>query len=372
VLGLYADDATNTLWVCSSDAGNASARALAPVALKSFDLTTGAAKGSWAWPAPATPHPDAAAGVNGFCNDITIDADGNLYATDSWYPRILRLPAGATASTALTEWVSNPVFNVDGSMWHLNGIDVDQATSNLYVVENHPGHLWRIPIGASGAAGTVTEITTSKALGGPDGLKVIAPNLLATAESNGVSLIAVSGTTGTVTQVQGGLDGYATLALHQGSAWVVENQGDHFWNPTMAGPDAKPPFRLVEVPLSVGAGPASSDRFASLLPEGTTVDAAGNFYVGSMDQGTIFKGTAASMKADPFIAAGSNDLVSVLGLYAHDASMTLWVCSSDAGNSQRKGMAPWRSSRSISPPARPRAAGPGRHRRRPTRTPRPA
>ena len=117
-------------------------------------------------------------------------------------------------------------------MWHLNGIDVDQATNNIYVVENHPGHLWRIPIGANGAAGTVTEITTSQPLGRPDGLKVIAPNLLATAESNGVSLIAVSGTTGTVTQVQGGLDGYATLALHQASAWVVENQGDHFWNPT--------------------------------------------------------------------------------------------------------------------------------------------
>jgi sugar lactone lactonase YvrE len=341
VLGLYADDATNTLWVCSSDAGNGQRAGMAPVALKSFDLATGAAKGSWAWPAPATPHPDAAAGVNGFCNDITVDADGNLYATDSWYPRILRLAAGATAGTPLTEWVTNPVFNVDGSMWHLNGIDVDQATGNLYVVENHPGHLWRIPIGANGAAGTVTEITTSKPLGGPDGLKVVGPNLLVTAEGNGVSLIAVSGTTGTVTQVKSGLDGYATLALHQASAWVVENQGDHFWNPTMAGPDAKPPFRLVEVPLTVGAGAGSikidSPRF---FPEGTTVDAAGNFYVGSMDQGTIFKGTAASMKADPFIAAGTNDLVSVLGLYAHDATNTLWACSSDAGNSQRKGMAP--------------------------------
>jgi sugar lactone lactonase YvrE len=339
VLGLYADDATNTLWVCSSDAGNGQRAGMAPVALKAFDLTAGTPKGSWDWPAPATPHANAPAGVNGFCNDITIDADGNLYATDSWYPRILRLPAGATSTTPLAEWVSNPTFGTD--QWHLNGIDVDQATGNIYVVENHPGHLWRIPIGANGAAGTVTEITTSKALGGPDGLKVIGPNLLATAESNGVSVIAISGNTGTVTQVHSGLNGYATLALHQASAWVVENQGGHFWDPATNGPDAKPPFRLVEVPLPVGAGAGiitiDSARF---FPEGVTVDGDGNFYVGSMDQGTIFKGTAASKKAEPFITAGTNDLVSVLGLFAHDASSTLWVCSSDAGNSQLTGSAP--------------------------------
>src|SRR5262249_21608372 len=149
----------------------------------------------YAWPAP-TGTPVAGAKVNGFCNDITVDADGNVYATDSWYPRILRLKKGGSA---LEEWVNNPTFGAD--QWHLNGIDVDQDTGNLYVVENHPGHMWKIPIGADGSAGTVTEIKTSRALAGPDGLRVVAPNLLATAESNGVSLVAVSGDMGTVTQV---------------------------------------------------------------------------------------------------------------------------------------------------------------------------
>ena len=55
---------------------------------------------------------------------------------------------------------------------------------------------------------------------------------------------------------QSGLDGVATFAVQAGSAWLVENQGDHFWGPTNPnGPDANKPFRLVEVPLALPAGP---------------------------------------------------------------------------------------------------------------------
>jgi sugar lactone lactonase YvrE len=156
VLGLYVDDGNKTLWVCNSDADNGQRKGMAPVSVKSFDLTTGALTGTFAWPAPTNNAPIAGAKVNGFCNDLTIDASGTLYATDSWYPRILRLRKGATA---LEEWVNNPVFGAD--QWHLNGIDVDQDSSTLYVVENHPGHLWKIPIGADGAAGTVTMASRS-------------------------------------------------------------------------------------------------------------------------------------------------------------------------------------------------------------------
>ena len=52
--------------------------------VKAFDLQTGAAKGSYDFPG------------GGFANDLTFDAQGNLYVTDSWTPRILRLRAGGS------------------------------------------------------------------------------------------------------------------------------------------------------------------------------------------------------------------------------------------------------------------------------------
>ena len=54
----------------------------------------------------------------GFANDLTFDSDGNLYVTDSWSPRILRLKAG---DTVLEEWINDPRLGVD--QWSLNGID---------------------------------------------------------------------------------------------------------------------------------------------------------------------------------------------------------------------------------------------------------
>jgi sugar lactone lactonase YvrE len=250
-LGLLADDATSTLYVCSSDAGNAARSGSAPAAIKAFDLGSGAFRKSFAWPAYSGPHlPDEQTkGVTGFCNDLTLDPQGNLYATDSWYPRILKLPAGGDA---LEEWVVSETFPQD--QWHLNGIDLDPSTSTLYVVENHPGALYAIPILKNGAPGSVTKLTSSRELLAPDGLKVAAPGLLVVAEGGnaggGVSTLQIRDGQAELRELAKGFDHVATLALFQSSAWVVENQGDHFWSPDQAGREATPPFRVVEVPLN--------------------------------------------------------------------------------------------------------------------------
>ena len=237
VLGLWADEGHNTLWACSSDAGNGKLTGSAPVGIKAFDLQTGAAKGSYDFPG------------GGFANDLTIDSQGNLYVTDSWSPRILRLQADGTA---LTEWINDPQLGVE--QWSLNGIDFDSMNNAIYTVNQRAGQLFRIAVESDGSAGAVTLIETSQELRRPDGLKVIGPNTLATAEggAGGMAIISVNGDTAQVQRVEADLDGVTTFAFYQGNAWVVEGQSDHFWDPDNAGPDADPPFRIVEVSLKQG------------------------------------------------------------------------------------------------------------------------
>jgi sugar lactone lactonase YvrE len=234
VLGLWADEDRDTLWACSSDAGNGKLTGRAPVGVKAFDLQTGAARGSYDFPG------------GGFANDLTFDPQGNLYVTDSWSPRILRLQAGAAG---LDEWINDPRLGVE--QWSLNGIDFDHMSNAIYTVNQRAGQLFRISIEPDGSAGAVTLIQTSQELRRPDGLKVIGPDTLATAEggAGGVSVITVEGNTAQVRRVEANLDGVTTFAFYRGSAWVVEGQSDHFWDPANAGPDADPPFRIVEVPL---------------------------------------------------------------------------------------------------------------------------
>lgn len=345
-IGLYVDDATDTLYVCSSDAGNSPRAGKAQAAIKAFSLPEGELLASYEWPEFSGPQwtTEVPSGVNGFCNDMTMDAEGNLYATDSWYPRILRLPAGGDA---LEEWLVSDSFHPTDDPWHLNGIDVDQSNDRLYVVENHPGTLFVVPIQASGAPGTPAEVAVSpRSLLSPDGLKVAAPNLLVTAEGGneggGVSVVRIDDETATVDEVISGFDQVATLALREGSAWVVENQGNHFWGPATNGPDATPPFRLVEVPLDVGGGAGVVEtKTEGFFSEGVTVDADGNFYVGSMNLGVIHKVEAGGSSSAPFIEPDAeNGLVSVLGLLADSERDLLYACSSDAGNSRQAGDAP--------------------------------
>ncbi len=235
VLGLWADENRNTLWACSSDAGNGKLTGSAPVGVKAFDLQTGAAKGSYDFPG------------GGFANDLTLDLEGNLYVTDSWSPRILRLQAGGMA---LAEWINDPQLGVE--QWSLNGIDYDPLCNVIYTVNQRAGQLFRIAIEPDGSAGAVTLVETSQELRRPDGLKVIGPTTLATAEggAGGMSIISVSaGDTAQVQRIEANLDGVTTFAYYQEKAWVVEGQSDHFWDPDNAGPDADPPFRIVAVPL---------------------------------------------------------------------------------------------------------------------------
>jgi hypothetical protein len=106
ISGVFADEASNTLWACSNDLSSLGAPATGSdtgSALKAFDLKTGNGKRSVSLP-----------GSHAFCNDITVDAKGSIYVTDSANPTILKLSAGATTFEAFAQ---DPIFSAGSNRW---------------------------------------------------------------------------------------------------------------------------------------------------------------------------------------------------------------------------------------------------------------
>ena len=128
ILGVFADQRSGTLWVCSSGTGPNSA----PTALKTFDLESGAPKASYDFP-----------GGTGLCNDIALASDGTVYATDTSGNRVVRLKKGGTT---LEVWAADPKLagGIDGI-----ALGNDQT---VYVNTFFTGHLVRIAVGPDGNA----------------------------------------------------------------------------------------------------------------------------------------------------------------------------------------------------------------------------
>jgi sugar lactone lactonase YvrE len=225
-VGLLADEERGRLWACSSDAFGAGT---SPPGLKAFDLTTGDAAGSFDLPG------------GGFCNDVALDAAGNVYLTDSLAPRILRLPAGGQE---LEIWLEDERFGGEG--FNLNGIEV--GGEDLYTVKYNSGQLFRVTLGQDGEPGEVAEIELDRPLESPDGMRLESKGRLIVVEGVGrLTRIQLGGASATLTVVRDLLNGPTTATLVGGDAWVVEGQLAHLFDPKSGEPDL--PFQLVRVPL---------------------------------------------------------------------------------------------------------------------------
>lgn len=202
VLGALADDKTNTLWVCQNNTGG---RGGAPVvgqtALRSFDLKTGAAKGTFPF-----------ASNGGVCNDIAVASNGTVYATESFNNRIYRLRPG---STALDDWITDPkLAAVDGIALLADGA--------VYVNTFFSGELFRIPVNADGGAGPLAKIETSMPLSRPDGLRTVGPQTLIQAEGQGrVAELTIKRDRAEVRVVQEELKGATGVTIVGSTAFVL-------------------------------------------------------------------------------------------------------------------------------------------------------
>jgi streptogramin lyase len=202
VLGVLADDRTNTLWVCqNATSGRGGAPVVGQTALRSFDLKSGAATGTYPFP------PNA-----GICNDIAVSADGTAYASESFRGRIHRLRPGATA---LDVWISDPQLDV------IDGIAL-LAEGSVYANNFATGRLYRIPVNADGTAGAVVPLETSLPFTRPDGLRSVGPRTLIQAEGQGrVTELTIDGNRAEVRVVQDDLPGATGVTIVGDSALVL-------------------------------------------------------------------------------------------------------------------------------------------------------
>src|SRR5690348_18423656 len=163
ILGVFADEASSTLWACSNDLsalGGPATGSDAGSALKGFDLKTGVGKRSVSLP-----------GSRAFCNDITVDAQGSVYITDSAHPTILKLSPHATTFEVFAQ---DSAFAPPQGGAGLDGIAFG-SDGNLYVTTYTAGELVRVEV-KDGKAGRIAALSGTRHLKLPDALRTLGNN----------------------------------------------------------------------------------------------------------------------------------------------------------------------------------------------------
>jgi hypothetical protein len=199
--GMLADASTNTLWACQLTPVPNTTPPARKTVLRSFDLTTGAAKIRWALP-----------GDSNVCNDFAIGPDKALYITDTFPGRIFRLPAGASSAELFLE--HRTLAGVDGITF-LDGV--------LYVNNVVFNKLYRIPVDAAGKPGTPVDIWIDQPIKGPDGMRAANGKLLVAENGSGkISSLTVTGDKASLTVLKDGLDTPTGVEPAGDTIWIAE------------------------------------------------------------------------------------------------------------------------------------------------------
>ena len=199
--GVLADASSNTLWTCQLTPVPNTTPVQRHTALRSYDLSTGAAKLRWNLP-----------GDNTTCNDFAIGPDKALYITDTATGRIYRLAAGASAAELYLE--HRVLMGVDGITF-LNG--------TLYVNNVIFNKLYRIPVDESGKPGQPVDIWMDQPVKGPDGMRAANGRLFVAENGSGIiASMTVNGDKATVTVLKEGLKTPTGIEPAGDTLWYTE------------------------------------------------------------------------------------------------------------------------------------------------------
>jgi hypothetical protein len=211
VLGVLADEKNGMLYVCSNDItgfGVPGPGDTKGAWLKTFDLASGALKGSFALKDPKS-----------LCNDIAVGSDGTAYVTDSFTPNVYSLKPGGTA---LEVWATDPLLAPAKDGVGLDGIAFG-ADGNLYVNTYIPAALFRIAV-KDGKAGAVTALKTSRPLDHADAMRSFGDSLLLIEGNGKLDKVTIKDDEAQVETIQDGFTEPVSVTQVGNTAWVAEGK----------------------------------------------------------------------------------------------------------------------------------------------------
>lgn len=228
-IGLTMSQGGDLLWICDGTFGLERAPAVIGV-----DPETGAERVRHRFP----PQRDGRTG--GLCNELTEDAAGNVYASDSFGARVLRIAAAdrLTPDRAAV-WAEGP--ELAAPMFGVNGLAFD-GDGAILAVNTTTGGLFRIGL----ADARISPVALERPLAGPDGVRLEAPDRAIVVEQGSGSVSRIFLGSGEVDILQDGLRDPTSLDVINGeSAWIAEGQLRHLFDNSAPAL----PFEVIKVSL---------------------------------------------------------------------------------------------------------------------------
>lgn len=224
VLGVFADEKNKLLWVCSNKLGPTGD----PTAVKTFDLKTGAPKGSYVLPGDRT-----------LCNDIAVAPDGTAYVTDTFGGAVDMLKPGAQALEVAAK---------DPLLAGADGLAFGNKTT-LYVNSFTANKILRLDLGPDGKSKNITDLKLPRKLDRPDGMRAVGKGRFLLAENSGkMSLVTFEGDNVTLTTLKEVAASTPAVTATRGMAWVAEGKLNYMQDPAMKDKDPGT-FKMYAVPL---------------------------------------------------------------------------------------------------------------------------